>query len=509
MNGFGADAASEDWLISPPMDLSGDEIPLLSFSHFVRFGGPDLQVLVSSDYDSDPNVANWTDLQIDFSTLPEREWVDFKDINLASFNGTATHVAFKYVSNGPEGGDGRLAGIDSVVVAKSDTAPALSVSLESPSAGTTGETLAFAAAASGGALPYTFAWDFGDGSLGDGPETSHFYNASGTFTVTVTVTDGAEATAMMSAEVNVSIAGDTLLDGVFSGDDDTPIVAPWTSVSVASDRDWQIDSTGGAQGAVANGFGADGPSDDWLISPPFDIDFWAETSLAFDYYQSFSGPELEVLLGADFEEGADPSTVHWSPVSVDLSMAPDGEWTRQRGIDISAFAGRQCRLAFRYVTVGTEGGDGKLIGINNVRVSTIIPDMPAPETYTFDEWKAKNGYFKSGDPSGAADADPDRDGFTNGLEFRFDLNPRSGSGYGNLPQISILEDGTYRVTYRRISDAEAWTVQLSDDLENWVDAVEGQDIESSIQKDEGLGEVMETVQVDLKGDQSYVRVVVP
>ncbi|MDB4491756.1 hypothetical protein N9260_01925, partial [bacterium] len=215
------------------------------------------------------------------------------------------------------------------------------------------------------------------------------------------------------------------------------------------------------------------------------------------------------LLVADFQEGTNPSSVHWSPVSVDLSGVENNEWTRQGGVDISAFAGRQCRLAFRYTTLGTAGGEGKLIGINNVRVSTIILGMPAPETYTFDEWKAKNGYFKNGDPSGAADADPDGGGFTNGLEYRFDLDPKSGAGFGNLPQISILEDGTYQVTYRRISDDAAWTVQLSDDLENWADAVEGQDIDTTIQKDEGLGEVLETVRVDLKSMNHYVRVVLP
>jgi PKD repeat protein len=509
MNGFGADVASEDWLISPPMDLSGDEIPLLSFSHFVRFSGPEIQVLISTDFNSDPSAANWTDLQLDFSMLPEREWIDFEKINLASFNGAATHLAFKYVSNGTEGGDGRLAGIDSVVVAKSDTAPVLTVDLDSPSVGTTGNALAFAASASGGTLPYTFAWDFGDGAVGEGTETTHVYNEAGTFTVTITVTDGAETTSMMSDEVTVTFAGDTLLEGVFGGNNDTPITAPWTAVSVASDRDWQIDTTGGAQGAVANGFGADAPSDDWLISPPFDINVWAQTSLGFDYYQNFSGPEIEVLLGAEFQDGNDPTAVHWSRVSADLGAVANSEWTRQSGIDISAFAGRQCRLAFRYTTVGTAAGEGKLIGINHVRVSTIIPDIPAPETYTFDEWKATNGYFKSGDPSGAVDADADADGFANGHEFRFDLNPRSGAGYGNLPQISILADGTYRVTYRRISDVEAWTVQLSDDLENWVDAEEGQDIETMIQKDGGLGEVLETVRVDLKRARHYVRVVLP
>ena len=338
---------------------------------------------------------------------------------------------------------------------------------------------------------------------------THVYEEIGTYQVTVKIDDGAGASQTQSGEIEIAGLGDTILAGLFEGDDDSPIAAPWLAVSVASDRDWQVDSLSGSQGAVANGFGADVASDDWLISPPFSIDFWSETTLSFDYFQNFSGPELEVLITGDFEEGMDPNSVQWLPVAVDLADIPNSEWTRQRGISLNAFAGQGCRLAFRYVTTGTEGGDGKLIGINDVKVQTVFTDRPAPETYDFGEWKAVRGHFKANDPNGAADADPEGDGFTNGFEWRFDLDPRSGTGYGNLPQIERTAEGVIRVTYQRISDEQAWKVEISSDLMEWAEAVEGQDITTSIQKNDELGEVVETVQIDFTAEATFLRVVLP
>ncbi|HEV2119256.1 MAG TPA: PKD domain-containing protein [Candidatus Bathyarchaeia archaeon] len=67
------------------------------------------------------------------------------------------------------------------------------------------QTVQFTATATGGIQPYTYAWDFGDGSTASGPTTSHSYTLPGTYTVTIIVKDGVGQNASMSKTVTVSI----------------------------------------------------------------------------------------------------------------------------------------------------------------------------------------------------------------------------------------------------------------------------------------------------------------
>ncbi len=52
----------------------------------------------------------------------------------------------------------------------------------------------------------SYAWDFGDGSIGDGVQTQHTYTAAGDYPVTLTVTDNQGATGQGSQTVTVSEA---------------------------------------------------------------------------------------------------------------------------------------------------------------------------------------------------------------------------------------------------------------------------------------------------------------
>ncbi len=49
--------------------------------------------------------------------------------------------------------------------------------------------LDLSAQAADGVAPYVFEWDFGDGTKGSGAAVSHTYRATGTYRVTVAVTD--------------------------------------------------------------------------------------------------------------------------------------------------------------------------------------------------------------------------------------------------------------------------------------------------------------------------------
>jgi PKD repeat protein len=71
----------------------------------------------------------------------------------------------------------------------------------------------FTASASGGTAPFTYSWDFGDGTATSSiQDPSHMYTKAGTFTATVTVTDSASPAKSASASVQtmVNTVGGTL-----------------------------------------------------------------------------------------------------------------------------------------------------------------------------------------------------------------------------------------------------------------------------------------------------------
>jgi len=62
-------------------------------------------------------------------------------------------------------------------------------------------TFLFTTPTSGGVPPYTFSWDFGDGSMGAGSAPSHAYTNAGNFTATATATDSRGISDRASAPV--------------------------------------------------------------------------------------------------------------------------------------------------------------------------------------------------------------------------------------------------------------------------------------------------------------------
>lgn len=74
----------------------------------------------------------------------------------------------------------------------------------SPTSGMVPLTAAFEGSASGGTPPYTYAWDFGDGSTDTGPSPVHVYPNAGTFFWSLVVTDAVNglvgATGSVTAE---------------------------------------------------------------------------------------------------------------------------------------------------------------------------------------------------------------------------------------------------------------------------------------------------------------------
>ena len=104
MSGYtGANHANVDWLISPALDLSQYTNCILKFQSGMKYGSTgdgSLKIMVSTDYSSgDPTSATWT--EVTGAALPTgADWnfVNSGDLSLAAFNGSNTHIGFKYTS---------------------------------------------------------------------------------------------------------------------------------------------------------------------------------------------------------------------------------------------------------------------------------------------------------------------------------------------------------------------------------------------------------------------------
>lgn len=85
--------ATESWLVSPAIDLSGVEAAKVAFSHARKYGSLD-QLAVKASADG----QNWTDLEV--SAWPDGTSWNYIDAeaDLSAFAGNAVYVAFVYTS---------------------------------------------------------------------------------------------------------------------------------------------------------------------------------------------------------------------------------------------------------------------------------------------------------------------------------------------------------------------------------------------------------------------------
>ncbi|NDK55086.1 T9SS-dependent choice-of-anchor J family protein [Pontibacter fetidus] len=101
MSGYGNNTnnPNQDWLISPKMDLTGHDIPLVGISYRTKFAGDALKIMVSTNYtgSGDPLAATWTEL----TSLPADEadvWRLLENLGLQNHKSATTYLAFVYTS---------------------------------------------------------------------------------------------------------------------------------------------------------------------------------------------------------------------------------------------------------------------------------------------------------------------------------------------------------------------------------------------------------------------------
>jgi hypothetical protein len=180
--------------------------------------------------------------------------------------------------------------------------------------------------------------------------------------ITCTSTDAADKTVSCSGTVTTPVSLP------YSEDFSDCGTQEWIAVSVASDRDW----TCGSGYQEINGFGGDEPSDDYLISPVFNLDLTSDEVLTFESWTRFTDvtyPRVELLYTTNYS--GDPLTTTWNNslnASVTWSAENSQVWTPSGLIDISGISGTAVRFAFHYTSSGTGGGSTSQWRIDDINI---------------------------------------------------------------------------------------------------------------------------------------------
>ncbi len=386
-NGYGATPAgsiSDDWLISPVINLNNYTDEILTFETKTQYTGPALKCKYSTNYTGtgNPNSAAWTEFS--FTPATTTTWVSSGNVNLSGISGSAVYIAFHYTSTGTLTNEAASWWVDNILITGTlsgtpDPEPSNHVTGFASSAhdfrsvtlqwtGSTGAQLpaGYLVLGKKGAGTYASVADGApvadDADWSNNNFAKNVVHSSGTNTLTVS---GLSAETQYSFVIypytNSGIYIDFKTDGTIPSASQTTDISPvlysgfdtdlegWTAVSVASNKNWTWLS-----GAVSiNGYSGDVASEDWLISPELNLNNFTDEILTFKTWTKFSDivAGLEVKYTTSYS--GSPSTTTWVDLSPTLPASNSQVWTSSGNIDLSAILTTTFRLAFKYTCSGT------------------------------------------------------------------------------------------------------------------------------------------------------------
>ena len=158
-------------------------------------------------------------------------------------------------------------------------------------------------------------------------------------------------------------------DPLFSDNFSSNNLDNWTQFSVEGEQVWDITPYGNpAPSARISGYaGGNVINEDWLISNPIDLSGLSNIKLNFQTVVRYNGPLLEVFMTTNYN-GGDPSDSSWTQldVALDTDTGSWSSWTDSGDIDVSAAAGQNLYIAFKYTSTSSASATYEL---DNVLVS--------------------------------------------------------------------------------------------------------------------------------------------
>jgi len=158
-------------------------------------------------------------------------------------------------------------------------------------------------------------------------------------------------------------------DPLFSDNFSSNNLDNWTQYSVEGEQIWGITPYGNpAPSARISGYaGGNVVNEDWLISSPIDLTGLTSAKLNFQTVVRYAGPALEVYMSTNYS-GGDPSDSSWTQLdaTIDTDTGSWSSWTDSGDLDVSAAAGQNLYIAFKYTSTSSGAATYEL---DNVLVS--------------------------------------------------------------------------------------------------------------------------------------------
>lgn len=375
MSGYsGGNFENEDWLISPPIDLSGSSNEVLKFFSAKNYTGPRLELRISTDYNGtgNPNDFTWQMFTDEAMWSPGSfAWTESGYIDLSAFTDNTIYVAFQFFSTATESANWEIDNVSITVQELPPTEPSnypenfegeanfndIKLTWDDAS----GEIipdgyLILASNQSNIPLPVDGVPVVNDPDLFDGTgamnvesgierytftdldNTTYYFRIfpyTGSGTKIDYKTDGVPPYA--SVVVTTPYIFYNALNTTFN-----PGWEGWQQVSITGDQIWTRDTIHGIDGtpcARISGFsGAAFENEDWLISPK--INFYgadASQNIIFNSAVAYTGAPLAIKISTNYTGNGQPNSATWTDVT-DRAIWPDGnifwEWTYSGIVDV-------------------------------------------------------------------------------------------------------------------------------------------------------------------------------
>jgi len=126
----------------------------------------------------------------------------------------------------------------------------------------------------------------------------------------------------------------------------------WTTVNVAGTQVWNTSNQGNGTNyyAVMSAPLNNPANEDWLISKTVSLVGKTKAAVSFTSDVRYGGNALQVYATENYT--GNPTTTTWVllPAALDTNNAAFGDWVSSGNVDLSAFLGKNVRIAFKYTS---------------------------------------------------------------------------------------------------------------------------------------------------------------